>query len=191
MLVPLISAIITTGVIGIYYNYTWNDLEDGLKKGVANALPSALTAAAIISGAFFGDKLSPLSDTTNIAAAMTESNLFEHVGHMLWDTIPAFFISLIIYGIIGLNYVSSNVKGTDEINSLMLGLENTFNLNPILFVLPIITIILAVKKTPAIFAANMLGVAPGQFIPFLFFPMLAILFNLIYGITGISIAKTE
>ncbi|MGM0410849.1 MAG: Na+/H+ antiporter NhaC [Bacillota bacterium] len=239
MLVPLLSAIITTGLIGIKNNFTWNELESGLKKGVANALPAIfillivgsiigtwiasgvipimiyygleflnptifvplaslitaivattlgtsftsiatvgialitvgnamgfpteLTAAAIISGAFFGDKLSPLSDTTNIAAAMTESNLFEHVGHMLWDTIPAFIISLIIYGIIGINNVGSNIKGAEEIDSLLLGLENSFNLNALLFTLPIITIILAVKKFPAIPTLLSVSISGGIF----------------------------
>src|SRR5699024_5675903 len=101
-------------------------------------------------GAFFGDKLSPLSDTTNIAPAMAETDLFIHIRHMLWDTIPAFIIALIIYGIISLNSANSQSIGTNEIDSIQTGLNNLFTIHPLLLLLPILTILLMIRKTPAI-----------------------------------------
>ena len=67
-----------------------------------------LVAGAVISGAYFGDKLSPLSDTTNIAPAMAETDLFSHIKHMLWDTIPAFVISIILYWFVGNSGAATN-----------------------------------------------------------------------------------
>ncbi|ADQ13941.1 Na+/H+ antiporter NhaC [Halanaerobium hydrogeniformans] len=111
---------------------------------------SAVTAAAIISGAFFGDKISPLSDTTNIAPAIVGCELFEHIQHMLWDTIPAFLISLVLYYFVGINQLVSASAGTEEIASLIQGLEGIFNITPILILVPILTIVLALKKVPAL-----------------------------------------
>lgn len=128
--------------------------------GNGMGFPAPLTAAAIISGAFFGDKLSPLSDTTNIAPAMAECNLFEHVGHMLWDTIPAFIISIILYWSVSLNHITKGAEGIQQVNTLLSGLENSFNLNPLLLLLPVITILLAIRKVPAIpalFSVSVLG----------------------------------
>src|SRR5690625_6669009 len=75
-----------------------------------------IIAGAVVSGAFFGDKLSPLSDTTNIAPAMAETDLFSHIRHMLWDTIPAFALSLIIYAVISIMTSNRDTAGTGEID---------------------------------------------------------------------------
>ena len=239
MIVPLLSGVITTGIIGFIHDFDWEELQTGLKDGVSNALPAIfillvvgsiigtwilsgtipamiyyglkflspglfvplaalitaivsttlgtsftsiatvgialiavgnamgfstpLTAAAIISGAFFGDKLSPLSDTTNIAAAMADCELFEHVGHMLWDTIPAFAISLVIYWGVGQSQMGGGFEGTEQINTLMQGIDGLFNITPVLFILPLITIILAVRKTPAIPALLSMSILGGVF----------------------------
>ncbi|CCU78609.1 Na+/H+ antiporter NhaC [Halanaerobium saccharolyticum subsp. saccharolyticum DSM 6643] len=118
--------------------------------GNGMGFPAAISAAAVISGAFFGDKISPLSDTTNIAPAIAECDLFEHIEHMFWDTIPAFLISLVLYYFLGINQMASNSSGINEINSLINGLETIFNISPVLLLVPVLTIILAVKKIPAI-----------------------------------------
>lgn len=131
--------------------------------GNGMGFPVPLTAAAIISGAFFGDKLSPLSDTTNIAPAMAECNLFEHVGHMLWDTIPAFIISIILYWFVSLAHITTGVDGIQQINTLLTGLENSFNLHPLLLLLPVITIYLAIRKIPAVPALLSVSVLGGIF----------------------------
>jgi NhaC family Na+:H+ antiporter len=111
--------------------------------------PLPLVAGAVISGAFFGDKLSPLSDTTNVAPAMVEENLFAHVRHMLWDTIPAFAISILLYWMVGLNY-ASDTASINEVNEIMWGLEALFVIHPFLFIVPIITLFLMMKQYPAI-----------------------------------------
>lgn len=84
----------TAGTIGIAL----------LGIGSALNIPSPIIAGAIISGAYFGDKMSPLSDTTNLAPAMAGTNLFDHIKHMLYTTTPALVISLVLYGIIGFKY---------------------------------------------------------------------------------------
>ncbi|MFZ7102526.1 MAG: Na+/H+ antiporter NhaC [Peptococcaceae bacterium] len=121
-----------------------------MATGVSMGFPAPLVAGAVISGAYFGDKLSPLSDTTNLAPAMAGCTLFEHVGHMLWDTIPAFLCSLILYYFIGLKYATSSLAQPEQIQAIFTGLENSFIISPWLLLIPIITIVLAVKKVPAI-----------------------------------------
>jgi NhaC family Na+:H+ antiporter len=132
-----------------------------MATGVSMGFPAPLVAGAVISGAYFGDKLSPLSDTTNLAPAMSGCTLFEHVGHMLWDTIPAFLGSLILYYFIGLKHASSSMTQPEQIQGIYDGLEKAFNINPLLLIVPIITIILAVKKVPAIPALVSVSVLGG------------------------------
>ena len=106
-----------------------------------------IIAGSIISGAYFGDKMSPLSDTTNLAAAVAETELFSHIKYMMYTTIPSFVITLIIFLFIGFNI---NVESSENINALLSTLESTFNINLYLFIVPMIVILLIVKKTPAI-----------------------------------------
>lgn len=120
----------------------------GIGQGLG--MPAPLVAGAIISGAYFGDKMSPLSDTTNLAPAMAGSELFEHIKHMIYTTGPALIIALILYGIIGMKYAG---KELDMANiELIRGtLSDSYNtLSPILFIPPILVIILVICKVPAI-----------------------------------------
>jgi Na+:H+ antiporter, NhaC family len=117
--------------------------------GQSMGFPPALIAGAVISGAFFGDKLSPLSDTTNVAPAMVDTDLFSHVKHMLWDTIPAFVISIVLFWLVGLSY-SSNLAGAEKVNEIMSGLNSVFTIHPLLLLMPILTILMMAKKLPAI-----------------------------------------
>ncbi|WMT41245.1 Na+/H+ antiporter NhaC family protein [Paenibacillus sp. D2_2] len=94
-----------------------------------------MIAGAVISGAFFGDKLSPLSDTTNIAPAMAETDLFSHVRHMLWDTIPAFTIAVALYALFGTHSVQGSVD-TANIDMILNGIQDTFIIHPLLLLLP-------------------------------------------------------
>lgn len=96
-----------------------------------------------------GDKLSPLSDTTNLAPAMAGSDLFDHIKAMLFTTIPAFIITIILFSIIGMKYSQIEVDAS-VLNSILMTLEEQFYISPILFVVPLITIGLVVKKVPAI-----------------------------------------
>jgi len=115
-------------------------------------------AGSIISGAYFGDKMSPLSDTTNLAAAVAETELFSHIKHMMFTTIPSFIITLVIFLFIGFKF---DYASTENINLLLESIDKTFNINIYLFLVPIAVIFLIIKKTPAIpalVAGTLLGV---------------------------------
>ncbi|WP_257350956.1 Na+/H+ antiporter NhaC [Pseudalkalibacillus decolorationis] len=116
--------------------------------GQSMGFPPALVAGAVISGAFLGDKLSPLSDTTNVAPAMVDTDLFSHVRHMMWDTIPAFLISLILYWFLGLRFTAVT-EGIQDVQVVMNALDKTFTIHPLLLILPLFTIIVMVKRWPA------------------------------------------
>ncbi|MGK2234614.1 Na+/H+ antiporter NhaC [Colwellia polaris] len=123
-------------------------------------LSTSVTAGAVISGAYFGDKLSPLSETTNLAPAVAGSELFEHIRYMLWTTIPSITIALILFLIIGFNHSSAEVGSTDSIASLTSTLENTYNIS-ILNLIPLfILLVMAYKKMPA-FPAVAIGAVIG------------------------------
>ncbi len=120
--------------------------------GIGNALgiPTNIIAGAIISGAYFGDKMSPLSDTTNLAPAMAGTTLFEHIKHMLYTTVPALLISLVLYGIIGMKYAGNQID-TTQINQIQTALLNNYHtLSPLLLLVPVAVIVLVIFKVPAI-----------------------------------------
>lgn len=102
-----------------------------------------LVAGAIISGAYFGDKMSPLSDTTNLAAAVTESNLFEHIKYMTITTFPTIIITIIFFTSYNIfNMPSESIKNLNYVESI----KDYFFISPILFIVPIIVIVLIIKK---------------------------------------------
>jgi len=119
--------------------------------GIAQALgiSSAMTAGAILSGAYFGDKMSPLSDTTNLAPAMAGTDLFTHIRYMTITTIPTILIAFITFIIIGLNLDVSGAASPDEI---LTAVEASFVVTPWLFAVPVLVILLIVKKTPPLIA---------------------------------------
>mgnify|MGYP002857210169 FL=1 len=122
-------------------------------------LSPEITAGAIISGAYFGDKMSPLSETTNLAPAVAGTDLFTHIGHMVWTTIPSIAIALILFTFIGLNIDSSSSSSDLEI-TLRLIAEN-FEVNFIMLLPVIVLLIMANKKCPpipTILTGTMLGV---------------------------------
>jgi len=113
--------------------------------GMGLGVPPALTAGAVISGSIFGDKMSPLSDSTNLAAGVAEANLFDHIRSMCYTTGPAFIISLALYAIIGFQFKADAID-VSQINIILNGLADNFTLNPLMLIPPIIVVILAVKK---------------------------------------------
>jgi len=122
----------------------------GFEKGII--------AGAIISGAYFGDKMSPLSDTTNLAPAMAGTDLITHIRYMALTTIPSIVITLIIFLVIGFFYNTSGEVG--QINELQTAIASKFNISPWLFLVPVSVIVLIVKKIPAIpalFIGSLLG----------------------------------
>ena len=127
--------------------------------GVTLGISAPMVAGSIISGAYLGDKMSPLSDTTNLAPAMAGAKLFDHIGHMVWTVTPSLIIALVIYFILGMGVDTSNAT-TADVEVLQQVLKENFNLNPLLFIAPVVVIVMAVKKMPAlasIFIGAMLG----------------------------------
>lgn len=117
--------------------------------GVALNIPIGPTAGAIISGAYFGDKMSPLSGSTNLAAAMAGTDVFTNIKYMIRPTLVAYVLTLIFFGAYGLLYIpeSSAAAGVDE---LMNGLINSFNINPVLLLPPVVVVFAIVFKIPAL-----------------------------------------
>jgi len=125
--------------------------------GKALDLPVGMVAGAVISGAYFGDKLSPLSDTTNLAPAMAGGELFAHIRYMLYTTMPSIVITLLIFIILGWGFSSS---GDVDTSLLSESIREKFNISPWLFLVPLVVILMIVKKTPpllALFVGTILG----------------------------------
>ena len=129
--------------------------------GEGMGFPPALVAGAVISGAFFGDKLSPLSDTTNLAAAMGGVKLFAHIRHMLWDTIPALVISIILYAVLGGSIAANSGTDTGQLEQLLSGLDSQFVIHPLLLLVPVLAIGLMLLRTPAILTLLMVSLLGG------------------------------
>jgi NhaC family Na+:H+ antiporter len=237
MNVPIITGVITAGLIGIWMGFSWDELQQGLVKGVSRALPplfiimiigmiigswiqggiipslifyslkiispqifipaatlvtaiiatatgtsftsiatvglalmatglgmgfpAPLLAGAIISGAYFGDSLSPLSDTTNLSSAMSNCTLFELIGHMAKSGVPALILSLIVYYVLGIGHASQAVIDNSSILDILDGLQNAFLISPWLLLIPVITIIFSIKKFPAIPSLVSVGIMGG------------------------------
>ncbi len=119
--------------------------------GIGGALgfDLGMVAGAVISGAYFGDKLSPMSDTTNLAPAMAGTDLFTHIKYMTFTTIPTYVITLLLFIILGL---SVEVTGDANTDDLLNSITTSFNVTPWLFLVPVIVIGLIVKKTEPLVA---------------------------------------
>jgi NhaC family Na+:H+ antiporter len=119
--------------------------------GIGLNINPGITAGMIVSGSVFGDKLSPFSDSTNLAAAVADANVFDHVKSMLYTTIPAMLISAVLYFIISMRYSAAELDMTVILN-IKTALTSNFNISPILLIVPAFTIFLAVKKVPPVIA---------------------------------------
>ena len=120
----------------------------------AYELHLGLAAGAIISGAYFGDKMSPLSDTTNLAPAVAGSELFTHIRHMVWTTAPSFALALVLFAAIGL--ATPAPEGSGDLDAVLAALEGSFAIGPHL----LIPLVLVVRRMPA-FPALLIGALVG------------------------------
>jgi Na+:H+ antiporter, NhaC family len=118
----------------------------GISEGLG--IPLAMTAGAIVSGAFFGDKLSPMSDSTNLTPSVLGVNLYSHIKHMLYTTLPALGLSVIAFTILGFSVAGSGDTG--DISNYTDGIRQHFNISFWLFIPPAAVITLIVRKVPAI-----------------------------------------
>ncbi len=115
--------------------------------GITLGIHPPLIVGAIASGAVFGDKMSPLSESTNLAAAIAEVDLFKHIQHLLWSTIPAFLVSLVLFSILGMTSQSMQLV---EISEVVQVLENNFSISLFALVPLFLMFVCAWKKIPAI-----------------------------------------
>ena len=122
--------------------------------GTAFNIAPGMTAGAVISGAYFGDKMSPLSDTTNLAPAMAGSDLYTHIKYMTLTTVPTFIITFIVFCLISLNINTSTTGDISSMMSLSDTILNDFYISPILFLVPVLVIILAYLKIRPIIALS-------------------------------------
>ena len=154
----LVSACIICAVVSVMTGSSWTTIATIgialLGIGKALGVSEAWAAGAIISGAYFGDKISPLSDTTVLASSSSNVNLFEHIRYMLFTTTPTMIITLIIFLIAGLNATDNTEVMVEE---YLTGLSSSFNISPWTLIVPLLTAILIARKVPAIitlFAAS-------------------------------------
>lgn len=143
-------ACIISSIISVMTGTSWTTIATIgialLGIGDALAIPAPYTAGAIISGAYFGDKMSPMSDTTVLASTMAKADLFSHIRYMMYTTVPSIIITLILYLIIGLGFDSSNI----EISQYTTTLDKTFNISLWTLLVPVFTGILIYKKVPSL-----------------------------------------
>jgi Na+:H+ antiporter, NhaC family len=167
----LLATCVICAVISVATGSSWSTAATvGLAMmGVGQALgmPPGMTAGAVISGAYFGDKMSPLSDTTNLAPAVAGTQLFTHIRHMFFTTVPAFAIALILFGVIGIVRPAAGSVETADYLLMLSTLSETFNLNPLLFVAPAVVLFLVWKQTPAL-PSLVIGVLVGAVLMVLF-----------------------
>ena len=157
----LAACVIICAIISIATGSSWTTSATvGIALiGIGETLGISLgmTAGAVLSGAYFGDKMSPLSDTTNLAPAMAGATLFNHIKYMALTTVPTVSVALLVFIIIGLNI---DTTGTPDISDKLSAIDGAFNITPWLFIVPITVIVMIIKKTPpliALLAGTLLG----------------------------------
>ncbi len=158
----LLTAVVVSAIVSVATGSSWSTIATIgvalLGIGKALGMNEAVVAGAIISGAYFGDKMSPLSDTTNLAPAMAGTDLFTHIRYMAYTTIPSLTITLIIFLIMGFRYDFSGA--VVDVENVKNAIDGTFNTSPLLFFVPVLLItiiILKVPPLPALFAGTLLG----------------------------------
>lgn len=158
----LITAVVISAIVSFATGSSWSTIATiGIALlGIGKALGynDGLIAGAIISGAYFGDKMSPLSDTTNLAPAVSGSDLFTHIRYMTITTVPSLVIASLIFLIIGFYFKSDSMV---QINEISKAIEESFTVTPWLLLVPVLLMIIIIKKMPALPAlliGSLLGV---------------------------------
>lgn len=169
----LVASVIICSIVSIATGSSWSTIATvGVAIiGIGNAfnMNPSIVAGAVISGAYFGDKMSPLSDTTNLASAIAGTDIFTHIRYLLYTTTLTYIITLIIFAIIGLSYHNSlDITETDTIIS---GIEGTFHVTPWLLSVPVLLAIIIIKKVPPV-PAMLAGITLGVIFTLIFQPQL-------------------
>ena len=159
----LVATLIVCSIVSLGTGSSWSTAGTvgvaliGVGQGLG--IPVSMVAGAIISGAYFGDKMSPLSDTTNLAPAVAGTDLFSHIRHMVYTTAPGYVLCIILYGWLGARF-SGGVLETGKVETILSTLKSNFFMHPILLLAPLFVIVMVVKKIPplpALLAGTLLG----------------------------------
>ena len=147
------ACLVISAVISIATGSSWTTAATvGIALiGIGEALgvSMGMTAGAVLSGAYFGDKMSPMSDTTNLAPAMAGTDLYTHIRYMAYTTVPTFTVAIIAFVVIGLTL---NITGEADTTAMLNDINKAFNISPWLFLVPVLVILLIIKKTPPLIA---------------------------------------
>jgi NhaC family Na+:H+ antiporter len=149
----LLTACLITALVAISIGSSWSAAGTigvalmGIGMGL-NVNPG-MTAGAVISGAYLGDKMSPMSDTTNLAPAVAEADLIDHIKSMMYTTLPSFVIALVVYGLLGIKHTAADVD-SEMVTATLSAIESHFNMNLLLLLPAVVVIVMAVLKCPSI-----------------------------------------
>ena len=147
------ASVIIAAIISIATGSSWTTSATvGIALvGIGSALgiPTGMIAGAVISGAYFGDKMSPLSDTTNLAPAMAGTDLFTHIKYMSFTTVPTILVTLVVFAILS---GTIDTSGSADISNLLASIDNTFHISLWLFLVPGIVIAMILMKTKPLIA---------------------------------------
>ena len=149
----LATACAVCAVVSIMTGSSWTTIATiGLALigiGRAQGFEDGVVAGAIVSGSYFGDKMSPLSDTTVLTASVTRTPLFTHIRYMMWTTVPAMILTLAIFTVLGLSHETIS---TEQMARIGAGLASKFDISLWVFVVPVLTVVMIVLKTPSLIA---------------------------------------
>jgi len=161
----LFATVIVCSIVSMATGSSWNTVATvGVAlMGIGRVLgfSDGMIAGAIISGAYFGDKMSPLSDTTNLAPAMAGTDLVTHIRHMTWTTVPSITITALLFLVIG--FVTGSAADVQGVDELQAAIASKFNIGLWLFLVPVAVILLIVKKVPAVPALLVGAILGGLF----------------------------
>ncbi|MBM7600131.1 NhaC family Na+:H+ antiporter [Virgibacillus halotolerans] len=166
----LVTIAIICAAVSLAIGSSWATMATigvaGMGIGMSMGIPAAMVAGAVISGAYFGDKMSPLSDTTNLASGLTNTDLFVHIKHMFYTTIPGLVIALGVFAYLGKDFGSKGFV-SEDITKMITDLQEHFVISPVLLLVPLAVILLVALKVPAapaLFVGILLGFLSQTFI---------------------------
>ena len=166
----LFSACLLCSIVSLATGSSWSTAGSMgvalIGVGTALGFPAYMTAGAVVSGAYFGDKMSPLSDTTNLAPAVAGATLFDHVKHMIWTTGPSLVIALIAYLVLGFTSHGSGAADLHTIDEILAFIEANYNVSVLCLIPPLFVIAAVALKLPAL--PSLIG---GVVLGLPFFPM--------------------
>jgi NhaC family Na+:H+ antiporter len=147
----LVATLIICSIVSLGTGSSWSTAGTvgvaliGVGHGLG--IPVPMVAGAIISGAYFGDKMSPLSDTTNLAPAVAGTDLFSHIRHMVYTTAPGYILSIVLYGLIGAKFSGGSLE-TQSVETILTTIKAHFFIHPVLLLPPVLVIVMVVRKIP-------------------------------------------